>query len=217
MLHFDAVAASMSALRARLESELPSPGLLCVTSALAGDGKSVTAYEVALAFTRAGHRTLLVDANEFCAGSKPACALADIARIGVYPLVSANGSGETPATISIATGTSSVQPSKEVVSAACAQFRAQFSYTVVDTAPAPQSALAISFATASDGVLLAVREGRSQHLNDKLVVDLLKHAGVYVSGVVMTGRAARARFLNRAEQPGAAKGLPALSKLFEVV
>lgn len=57
----DAAAAQLFVLRSCVESSIPKPGLVVVTSAKRGDGKSLTAYALAEALSKGGHTVALVE------------------------------------------------------------------------------------------------------------------------------------------------------------
>ncbi len=59
----DAVAAQLFVLRTCVESSVPRPGLVVVTSAKRGDGKSMTAYALAEALSKGGHSVALIEAK----------------------------------------------------------------------------------------------------------------------------------------------------------
>jgi len=57
----DRVAAQLFVLRSCVESSVPRPGLVVVTSAKHGDGKSMTAYALAEALSKGGHSVALLE------------------------------------------------------------------------------------------------------------------------------------------------------------
>jgi Mrp family chromosome partitioning ATPase len=56
--------AQVQLLRSRVEADLKKPAVVMVTSALQGDGKSLTAHSLAKCFLDSGHRAALVSLND---------------------------------------------------------------------------------------------------------------------------------------------------------
>jgi Mrp family chromosome partitioning ATPase len=201
----------LAALRARLAAALPEPGILAVTSARPGDGKSVTAADVARKFALAGNRTILVDANEFHheLGSDYRMPRMAILKHNDPPQVP-DPNCERLYGVSLWDEPEAGSVSREAVSGLCALLRARFRYTIVDCAPLPVSSLAAHFAGVADSVIVAVREGRSRHGDDALLTELLQAGNVSIAGVVSTSRAARSRFARRSQtEPGERRWTPA--------
>jgi Mrp family chromosome partitioning ATPase len=145
-------------LRARIESTVSQPGVVVVTSAMRGDGKSAVAHGLATALGSAGYRTLLIDAgvqNDGIIQPPTGASMEDIlfesARESTSPKVS------IAALTSPALRRESSLPS---VSRALAAVRGSYDYVVADAGCALESALAAHFVTSADAVLVAVRAGR---------------------------------------------------------
>jgi polysaccharide biosynthesis transport protein len=156
-------------LRTRLESDLPFPAVILVTSALAGDGKSLTAHGLADSLSQVGRRVALVD-------GAPAT---DSSMLSPSP----NADREYPLipfpfeSLDARAFTSSVQTFVQ-------ELRTKFEFTIIDGAPFTSSNISVVMAGAVDGVLLTVRLGRAQSEDDVLMCRTLEHTKANVLGVV---------------------------------
>jgi Mrp family chromosome partitioning ATPase len=155
-------------LRARLEAELQRPAVVLVTSALPGDGKSMTAHALARSFSRSGHRTALVDR----AGG-------GAARGGPTSLqLPADGGVEW----------------RDGLSDFISGTRERYEYTLLDAGTFLKSEAAMALARMVDGILLVVRIGRAPSDEDEVMIRTIEHCGGRVVGVVATDDAAIAEF-----------------------
>ena len=75
----EAMNAQVQLLRSRVEADLGKPAVVMVTSALPGDGKTLTAHSLAMSFGRSGHRVAL--AGPAAAGADPRC----VSIVGLPP------------------------------------------------------------------------------------------------------------------------------------
>lgn len=179
------VPATFDLLRARVESTVSQPGVIVVTSAVPGDGKSAVSSGLAASLGSSGYRTLLVDANvRRDAIIRPATrasieeALLQSVRESVVPR------------LSIATLTNPAfhrESSLPSVAQALAEARASYEYTVVDAGCALSSALAGHFVSSADAVLVAVRAGRRRLAEDMHLSGSLDRLDAQFFGVVAIG------------------------------
>jgi Mrp family chromosome partitioning ATPase len=180
-------------LRARLECSVTLPAVVSVTSAVAGDGKSCLAFGLADAFAEAKYRVLLVDANSF----HP-----EISAVPQETVVHFDRN-LTPRTVrvsdrfdamSLATPRVAAEFRRDSVASVVRWALDQYDLTIVDTAPAPRSNLALLFAAQSATTILALRHGRRVSDTDRATLAALERAEAPVFGVVVTNRDARDAF-----------------------
>jgi capsular exopolysaccharide synthesis family protein len=176
--------------RGLIELDEPSRGssVLTVTSAGVGEGKSTIARALAASFARAGHRTLLVDADPFgrattrrlgvegregfadCLSSP---GLEGVCQTGVPRLwVMPAGSPEGPASASLSS-----------VERLVRDLRGDFDRVVIDTGPLFGTLEANLVARASDGVVLVVARGQKPGEVQK-TAGRLREIGVKIYGVI---------------------------------
>jgi Mrp family chromosome partitioning ATPase len=202
-------------LRVKIESALPTPLLLVISSARDDDGKAVVAAQLARSMEGAGYSTLLVRADSV-AGSDAAVrttSLAELAEIGfAAPVARESGSGL--ATLVLPAGDALRAVSRETVERFAAACRAAHAVTIVDSAVRLSSALAMLTAVTADGVLLAARRGRRVCAHDRELAKALAQHGLPFLGVVHVAPqliAAAPSHLGvasaRAKIPGAVPGL----------
>jgi Mrp family chromosome partitioning ATPase len=158
-------------LRARVESDLKTPAVVVVTSASAGDGKSITAIGLAEALRQVGHRVALVDASAVDESSRPALGPAPGANSGLY-VSGLRFDRDNPF------------ESREHVRSLVRDTRGEFDFTIIDAAPFIRNSVAMLLASTVDGVLIAVRLGRSPTDEDVLMMRALDQARANVLGVV---------------------------------
>jgi Mrp family chromosome partitioning ATPase len=161
-------------LRGRLEQTLKTPAIVTVTSALRGDGKSLTAFGLASSFAEAGYTVAIVDVNyltptlRVIGGVKREFELRELARRNFergYDEV-ALGYSQLP----------SLLP-KRLVAKLAQQLRESYDYVFVDTGPGLTSNVALLFAGEADGTLVAVRAGRSATDTDAKLMEGLRGNG----------------------------------------
>lgn len=157
--------AQYALLRAHVEREVRRAGVVMVTSAEAGDGKSLTAYSLALSLAQSGRRTALVNAT------------GDPAAMPAIP-----DAPDQPTLVSIprSLGSSLRETLAEFVGAQ----RASFDYTIVDSAPLLTDNLAMLLADCVDGVLVSIRLGRKPTDNDEAAMQVMDQCNGRVVGVV---------------------------------
>ncbi|BDZ45928.1 polysaccharide biosynthesis tyrosine autokinase [Naasia aerilata] len=167
---------------------------ISVTSALAGDGKTTTALNLAAAIAERGHRVLVVDADL----RRPALAgyvniegavgltnvllggvSADdaIQRVGTFDVLP---SGTTPPNVTQLV-------TSESMGRLFAELRTRYDFVVVDTPPVLAVPDALTIANLTDGALLVARSKvtRSKQLVE--AVDALTFVNAVVLGIVLNG------------------------------
>ncbi len=192
-------------LRTSLEFSLPAgePGVFLVASDGSGDGKSIVAANVALAFAQAGRRTILVDAN------LRAPALHDLFQTtnerGLTSLlqepplsVDAVAYHETHSGLTVITsGPLPEDPSEQLGSRRAAevidQLRERADVIVLDSAAAGSYTDAVLLASLVDAVLLVVATGRTRQSRLPRTIEAFGRVGAKVVGVAVNRLAGRAR------------------------
>jgi Mrp family chromosome partitioning ATPase len=174
-------------LRARIEATFREPTMIVVTSAVRGDGKSATAFGLAASLAAADHRVLLVDANVDAptltrTQHRPILASRiEVAQVSAYATPVA---GQLFRGVSFADERLESAASMEKITAAAADIRAHFDFTIIDTAQLIRSNLAVLFATVADGTLLTLRLGRLSTGADEETVKTLTRVGANVLGAL---------------------------------
>jgi len=181
----DSLNSQMHLLRSRVEAELDRPAVVMVTSALPGDGKSLTAHSLAVSFGRSGRRVAL------------AGAAAGIDQRGVTVVNLPPKEGRVA--------------EHDGLVAFVDKLRAEYDYTIVDAGTFLRSNTAMALAPLVDGILLAVRVGRAPSDDDELLVRTIEHSRGRVLGVVATDTKAVEGFAREraGERPAAAPTQPA--------
>ena len=164
-------------IRATIEAELAAPGVLAVTSALGGDGKTGVTAGLARSLAGAGYKTLVIDA----AAASPGAVSVEAA---------AAQTAESARRTSAGCDVLSILPAQARIASALSiatlytAVRANYDFAIVDAAVITAGGLA--FARGADGVVLALREGRPVSPADRETVDLFERLHVRVLGVVAT-------------------------------
>jgi Mrp family chromosome partitioning ATPase len=163
------LAAKFQILRARIESDLKPGSVILVTSALPGDGKSVTAYGLADCLAQIGRRVALVDGSATARSANPSPYPLDAAKMPIVPLpfdeLETRRLGASIGTF-------------------VAKMRSEYDFTLIDGAAFMRSSVPMLLASAVDGVLLTVRLGRAQTDDDLLMCQMLGSAKANLLGVV---------------------------------
>jgi len=163
------LAAKFQILRARIESDLTPRSVILVTSALAGDGKSVTAYGLANCLAQAGRRVALVDGGATARSVNP----------GPYP--------HEPANMPIVPLPFNELETRQLgssINTFVAKMRSEYDFTVIDGAAFMRSSVPMLLASDVDGVLLTLRLGRAESEDDRLMSQMLGSAKANLIGVV---------------------------------
>ena len=170
-----------------------APKVILITSSTAGEGKTITASNIATAFAHTGNRTLLIDADlrrsrcHEILGIEPGQGLTEI-------LVNLRDSGElivttkVPGLFFLAAGALPPNPSELLASpemrALIGKIGEAFDYIVFDSAPIMPVSDSIGLSTMVDGVVV-VAGGQTSR---KLVMETcsrLTHVGAKILGVVL--------------------------------
>ncbi|MBO5868943.1 MAG: CpsD/CapB family tyrosine-protein kinase [Oscillospiraceae bacterium] len=168
----------------------------CITSAGAGEGKSITLLNLAISIAQTNKRVLLIDADM----RRPAVArllveqaspglsevlceeisAKDAIRKEVYPNLDILYSGEIPPNPSELLGSECME---QLVN----EMEQEYDYILIDTPPVGVVTDACLVATLLDGVLLLVWQNRTRKDNIKAAVESLQLAGANILGYVMNG------------------------------
>ncbi len=169
---------------------------ISITSAVAGEGKSITLLNLAISVAEDGHKVLLIDADL----RRPAMArllveksdpglsnvLAGFAtaeeaiRKEMYPNLDVLFSGDIPLNPSELLGSDKM---RDLI----AELSEQYDYILVDTPPVNVVSDASIVTNLLDGVLLLVRQGRSRKDHVKRAVANLELTGIRPMGFVLNG------------------------------
>jgi Mrp family chromosome partitioning ATPase len=173
-------------LRARIEATFSSPAVLVVTSAVRGDGKTVTAFGLADSLAQAHHRVLLVDTN----AEAPT-----LARIHHLPGASRGDFSDTNRAaspvagqrfegLSLADQRFEAGTSMDSIKAAVSNMRLHYDFVIVDTSALIKSDLAVLFSSVADATLLTLRLGRLPSRADEQTMATLRRTGANVVGLL---------------------------------
>lgn len=165
--------AEVQMLRAHLESSTSGPSIIMVTSAEAGDGKSLIAHALAHALAKVGRRCALFDATVQSKG--------DLSRLA---LPEAGARTNMPVVMPLPVDDPTLAPSREALSAFMDTVRASYDFAIVDTPPFLSSDLAMALGEAADGILLSIRVGRAPSEQDVATIRVIEASKGNVLGVV---------------------------------
>ena len=169
---------------------------ICITSAMSGEGKSITFLNLAISMAEAGQKVLLIDADL----RRPALArltgkmaipglsnvlagLADLdeaVRREVYPNLDIIFSGDIPPNPSELLGADTFRTLIDELST-------RYEYILIDAPPVNVVSDACIIANCVDGVLVLVRQGHSRKDYVKQAVNNLQLTGAKVLGFVLNG------------------------------
>lgn len=169
---------------------------LCITSGIAGEGKSITLINLAISLAETGNKVLLIDGDL----RRPAMArllvekaapglsgvlagmddLEEAIRKELYPNLDILFSGDVPPNPSELLDSEKMQSLIEDLSQ-------KYDYILVDTPPVNVVSDACVVANLLDGVLLLVRKGRSRKGDVKRSVNSLCLTGAKILGFVLNG------------------------------
>lgn len=171
------------------------PRVLLMTCSVAGDGKSTTAVNLALALAQSGKTVALVDGdmrhpdlhNLFRMDNS--VGLSDVVS-GQEVLEDALQPTEYPGLFVVTSGSPPPNPAEILGSSAAvevlADLRARFDYVIVDSSPLLDSTDAAILAADSDGVLMVCRADGTRRDQLDLAVRRLRNVGATILGVVLT-------------------------------
>lgn len=168
----------------------------CITSGMAGEGKSITALNLAISFAETGQRVVLIDADlrrpsmarlliekvspglsNVLAGL---CSADDAIRKTVYPNLDIIFSGEVPPNPSELLSNNRMEKLIDTLSR-------RYDYILIDTPPVGIVSDACVVANYLDGVLFLVRQNESEKEVVAQCVKQLEFAGAKVMGFVLNG------------------------------
>ncbi len=195
----DAMNTEVQLLRAHLESSSPGPSIIMVTSAEAGDGKSLIAHALAHSLAKVGRRCALFDATVQGKG--------DLSRLA---LPEAGARPNAPVVMPLPIDDPGTTPTREVLTLFMDTVRASYDYAIVDTPAFLSSDLAMALGEAADGILLSVRVGRAPSEKDIATIRVIEAAKGNVLGVVAATPEAIRDF--KKMQGAAFKALPVPAK-----
>lgn len=178
------------------------PGLrvVVVTSASAGEGKTTTAANLAVAFAQQGRRVVLIDADLRRAR------IHDVFGLGLEPgltdILVGNATleqGIRPSGIAglsvIPAGTLPPNPLEflggERMHDLLGTLRERFDVVLIDTPPVLVTADAALMGVQADGVVLVVRAGKSERVAARHAVEQIVHVGGRILGAVLNDPDAR--------------------------
>lgn len=168
----------------------------CITSAAAGEGKSITLLNLAISIAEDGHKVLLIDADlrrpavarllvekaapglsNLLAGQ---CRAEECVRKGLYNNLDIILSGDVPPNPSELLGNERMQQLID-------QMSLQYDYILVDTPPVNVVSDTCVVASMLDGVLMLAREGSSRKDGVSQAVQKLQLTGARLLGFVLNG------------------------------
>ncbi len=168
----------------------------CITSGLAGEGKSITALNLAISFAETGQRVVLIDADlrrpsmarlliekaapglsNILAGL---CTADEAVRKTAYPNLDIIFSGEVPPNPSELLSDNRMEKLIDMLSQ-------RYDYILVDTPPVGIVSDACVVANYLDGVLFLVRQNESEKGVTAQCVKQLEFSGAKLMGFVLNG------------------------------
>ena len=175
-------------------AEVDKCKMVMITSALQGEGKSITAANLAITLSEAGHRVLLID----CDLRRPKLGRllslksnAGLSDILVQPsLLGENVLRYRKGVHVILAGSIPPNPSELLNSvrmeALLNKLRESYDYIILDTPPIGVVTDAAVLAAQTDGVLVVVRTGQSERGPVTQAVEQLEYGNARILGFVMT-------------------------------
>jgi capsular exopolysaccharide synthesis family protein len=172
------------------------PRVLVVTSAIPGDGKSMTTANLAITMALAGSRVLLVDADlrkgllhrRF--GVEGSTGLTEVLT-GRVPTAQAIVTTTTSNLFLLPRGDTARNPGEMFLKSSTRdlikELAAQFDYVIFDTAPVMAADDVTSLAPHVEGVLFVIRAGFTSGRVARAALDLLYQREVAVLGLVFNG------------------------------
>lgn len=170
-----------------------APRVIAITSAMAGEGKTTTALNLAAALAEVGHQVRLVESDL----RRPTLAASlglvgevglSTALLGASPI--ADAAQPLGDHLSVLTsGALPPNPSEVLRSEQMRTLLGDLSeaadYTIIDTAPLLPVTDGVEVASMADATLLVVRVGRTTHPQVTAAIAALAHVGVHPVGVVL--------------------------------
>ena len=190
-----------------------SSQVMLVTSASAGEGKTVASLNLALALAQAGARVMLVDADlrhprvHAALGVPNDVGLANL-LLGRAAFVDVVHTLDEPPLAVVPAGVATPNPAELLSSARIGMFferlRTQYDFVIVDTPPVLAVTDAVLLAHEADGVILVVKSDRTPRTlvraaRDRLALARARFLGVVVNDV--NGRWSDAYYYDGYERP----------------
>lgn len=189
-------AESIRQLRTNLQfSDAARPvNVLVVTSPLQGEGKSTTAANLALVFSEAGRRVLVIDAD--LRRPKLASYMSIEGSVGLSNVLAGQVAVDdvlqpwgTESLTVLASGTMPPNPSELLGSPAMEglidDLRGRFELIIIDTPPLLPVTDAAIMAASADGVVVVVRYGKTRRVHVRSALSSLESVNARVLGLVM--------------------------------
>jgi succinoglycan biosynthesis transport protein ExoP len=187
-------------LRVNLQHAAGTAKVILTTSAIAREGTTTTAVNMALAFLELGERVLLIDANL----RRPATAdLLELPRepglsnvlAGQVALAQAVRRWGSSRLALLASGSIPPNPSKLLSSARLADLmvslRRSYDKIIIDSPPVLPVTDALVVSSRADAVLLVIRHGRTRRTQTVAAADALRHVDAPLVGLVFSMRRTR--------------------------
>jgi capsular exopolysaccharide synthesis family protein len=193
---FSPISETYHSLRANIEFTCSKQdiGILTVTSSQRGEGKTTTAVNLALAYSRSGKRVLLIDADlrypalhdildlprrqGFSDYLQDRTPIAEVVKDTGYANLSAITSGSLPAN---PTELLSSKNLREVFQ----EFKSAYDRIIVDAPPLLTVADSQIIASSTDGVVLVVEYARTPRAQLQKAAKSLEHVGTPILGTVI--------------------------------
>lgn len=166
---------------------------LCITSPARGDGKSMTASNLATAFAEAGDRTLLIDADLRCPvqhtvfGLNPRLGLGGV-LLGKTRLRNAVQATATRGLYVMPAATGSASPNelfnRRRFGCLLRALSLRFDRIIIDTPPVNLTSESVTLASAADAALMVVRVNRSNRQSFCNAISVLQRVRANLVGVV---------------------------------
>lgn len=183
-------------------NSLSSAGVLAITSAVSGEGKSTLTAHLAAALARQHHEPVLVVDTDFrnpsigrLLGVDSRRGIAEVLQ-GDLCLEEAIQSTEHDHLYVLTTGESNEAPRHQFANGelrkVLQQLRANFRYVLIDTAPVLSSAETLPIAQASDAIIISTLRDVSRVAQIRLALEKLSFVGGRVAGAVINGVPPRA-------------------------
>lgn len=167
-----------------------SPQIIEITSAVSGDGKSTIAANLAIVTAQAGKKVLLVDCNfshptQHDIFGLKAQGLSDCVASGEDLGVFRQSTAQPGLDLVVAGDADSLGVSPEAVRQMLDALAPSYDYILLDAASVLESASALSFASAADGVLFVVKSGEARPKDARLAKKRLAQTKTPILGCVL--------------------------------
>jgi Mrp family chromosome partitioning ATPase len=199
----NALEEQLQSLRGRIEADLPRPSLIVVTSAAAGDGKSLIAFGLARSMAQAGYKAAVVDTNHANPEVEGGPSVTDMRGrddFDVCRFARRSDHFEDVDVVPLTDRRVQTSTSKKLVESIAGQLRFIYDFTIIDTTRLLRGHMGMLFATCSDGVLICVRHGRMLTADDGFTVRQLERTGRKLWVVTATSGAIKQFGRTRVEQ-----------------